>query len=105
MADDADALCRAEGVENMEFILNEWHYVPAGGWNYRAPETDPDNFNGINSAAYTLRALSWFQTSCYDQVYFYGCQHEGKWGFRDYNTNRLNKKLYTTGNLFHMSSL
>ena len=94
MAADAEKLCREEGFEGMEFILNEWHYIPAGGWGYRAPVTDPDNFNGINSAAYTLRALSWFQTSRYDQAYFYGCRHEGKWGFRDYNTNQLNKNFY-----------
>ena len=94
MAASADALCRAEGFEGLEFILNEWHYIPAGGWDYRAPETDPDNFNGINSAAYTLRALAWFQSSRYDQAYFYGCSHVGSWGFRDYNTTKFNKNFY-----------
>jgi len=94
MAKDADKLCREEGFEGLEYIMNEWHYVPAAGWNTRSLEDNPDNFNGINSAAYTLRALAWFQSSRYDQAYFYGCRHEGKWGFRDYNTNRLNKNFY-----------
>jgi len=94
MAKAADKLCHEEGFDGLEYVMNEWHYVPVAGWGSKAPDADPDSFNGINSAAYTLRALSWFQTSRYDQAYFYGCRHEGRWGFRDYNTNRLNKNYY-----------
>jgi len=94
MAVAADKVCREEGFEGLEYILNEWHYIPAGGWHYGVCETDPDNANGINSAAYTLRMLSWFQTSRYDQAYFYGCNHQGQWGYRDYNTNKFNKNFY-----------
>ena len=94
MADDADKMCREEGFPNLEFIINEWHFVCKAGCGKNAKCRAPDNMNDINSACYSLTVLSRLQTSRYDQAYFYGCRFYGNWGFMDYDTKRLNKSFY-----------
>ena len=94
MAADADKMCKEEGFDGLEFIINEWHFVCKAGWGRNAKVRAPDNMNDINSACYSLTILSRLQTSRYDQAYFYGCRHYGNWGFMNYETKELNKNFY-----------
>ena len=94
MADDADKMCKEEGFDGLEFIINEWHFYCKAGWGKNAACRAPDNMNDINSACYSLTVLSRLQTSRYDQAYFYGCRFDGSWGFKDYNSGELNKNFY-----------
>ena len=94
MADDADRMCKEEGFPDLEFIINEWHFLCKAGWGMNAKCRAPDNMNDINSACYSLTVLSRLQTSRYDQAYFYGCRNYGNWGFMDYGTKELNKTFY-----------
>lgn len=71
MADDAQKMCEEEGFPKLEFIINEWHFIPQAGWGRNAATRAPDNMNDINSACYSLTILSRLQTSRYDQAYFY----------------------------------
>ena len=97
MADEADKICKEEGFPNLEFIINEWHFLRKTGWNGKdAKCRAPDNANDINSACYSLTVLSRLQTSRYDQAYFYGCGFHGTWGFyyRHFGLEELNKNFY-----------
>ena len=94
MVDAADKMCREEGFDGLEFIINEWHYICKAGWGRNAKVRAPDNMNDINSACYSLTVLSRLQTSRYDQAYFYGCCFHGSWGFYEYGTGELNKNFY-----------
>ena len=94
MVDAAEKMCQEEGFPNLEFIINEWHYVCQAGWGRNAKCRAPDNMNDINSACYSLTILSRLQTSRYDQAYFYGCRFYGSWGFYDFGTGVLNKNFY-----------
>ena len=94
MADAAEKMCKEEGFEGLEFIINEWHFFCKAGWGRNAKCRAPDNMNDINSACYSLTVLSRLQTSRYDQAYFYGCQFYGNWGFYNYDTQELNKNFY-----------
>ena len=97
MADEADKICKEEGFPNLEFIMNEWHFLCKGGWGRDAKCRAPDNMNDINSACYSLTVLSRFQTSRYDQAYFYGCSiFSSWWGFvyKHYGESVLNKNFY-----------
>ena len=94
MVEDADKMCKEEGFDGLEFIINEWHYFCKAGWGKNAKVRAPDNMNDINSACYSLTILSRLQTSRYDQAYFYGCRFYGNWGFFNYETKELNKSFY-----------
>ncbi|MBQ6924810.1 MAG: hypothetical protein IJQ73_09225 [Kiritimatiellae bacterium] len=94
MVDAAEKMCQEEGFPNLEFIINEWHYICQAGWGRNAKCRAPDNMNDINSACYSLTILSRLQTSRYDQAYFYGCRFYGSWGFYDFGTGVLNKNFY-----------
>lgn len=94
LADTADGICREEGFQDLEFIVNEWHFFCKAGWCRNAKVRAPDNMNDINSACYSLTVLSRLQTSRYSQAYFYGCRFEGNWGFRNSDTGELNKNFY-----------
>ena len=94
MAADADKMCKEEGFDGLEFIINEWHFICKAGWGKNAKFRAPDNMNDINSACYSLTILSRLQTSRYDQAYFYGCRFYGNWGFFNYETKELNKTFY-----------
>lgn len=94
MVDAADKMCKEEGFDGLEFIINEWHFYCKAGWGANAACRAPDNMNDINSACYSLTVLSRLQTSRYDQAYFYGCRFDGNWGFKDYNSGELNKNFY-----------
>ena len=92
----ADKMCKEEGFDGLEFIINEWHFVSKAGWGRKAKTKTraPDNMNDINSACYSLSVLSRLQTSRYDQAYFYGCSFTGDFGFFNYETLELNKNFY-----------
>ncbi len=94
MVDAADKMCKEEGFDGLEFIINEWHFFCKAGWGKNAKVRAPDNMNDINSACYSLTILSRLQTSRYDQAYFYGCRFYGNWGFMDYGTKEFNKNFY-----------
>ena len=94
MADAADRMCKEEGFDGLEFIINEWHFFCKAGWGKNAKVRAPDNMNDINSACYSLTILSRLQTSRYDQAYFYGCRFYGNWGFYNHGTGELNKNFY-----------
>ncbi len=87
-------MCKEEGFDGLEFIINEWHFICKAGWGKNAKFRAPDNMNDINSACYTLTVLSRLQTSRYDQAYIYGCRFYGNWGFYNYETRELNKTFY-----------
>ena len=94
MVDAAEKMCKEEGFDGLEFIINEWHYICKAGWGRNAMCRAPDNMNDINSACYSLTVLSRLQTSRYDQAYFYGCRFYGSWGFYYADTGELNKNFY-----------
>ncbi len=94
MVDAADKMCKEEGFDGLEFIINEWHFICKAGWGRNAKTRAPDDVNDINSACYSLTILSRLQTSRYDQAYFYGCRFYGSWGFYNYATQELNKNFY-----------
>ena len=94
MVDAAEKMCKEEGFDGLEFIINEWHYICKAGWGRNAKTRAPDNMNDINSACYSLTILSRLQTSRYDQAYFYGCRFYGSWGFYYGDTGELNKNFY-----------
>ena len=94
MVDAADKMCKEEGFDGLEFIINEWHFYCKAGWGRNAKVRAPDNMNDINSACYSLTVLSRLQTSRYDQAYFYGCRFDGNWGFKNYYSGELNKNFY-----------
>jgi len=94
LAARADKMCKEEGFDGIELIIDEWHFLPKAGWTGNASVCAPDNFDNINSACYTLTVLSRLQTSRYDQAYFYGCRFFGRWGFHDFETGSLTKIFY-----------
>ena len=94
MTDAADRMCKEEGFEGLEYIINEWHFICKAGWGKNAKVRAPDNMNDINSACYSLTVLSRLQTSRYSQAYIYGCRFYGPWGFYDHDTKELNKTFY-----------
>lgn len=93
-AEKAKKICADYGMDDIEFIINEWHYIPPKGWVSMKPwETDATAINGIDSACYTLTSLIKLQHSLFAQAYFYGCRHDGNWGYRNYDRT-LNKNFY-----------
>ena len=96
------ALCDKMGFEKCELICDEWHYLLAwDGVNGRNSTSamvkraldGPTGHNNIDSACFTLSSLVKFQSSKLDQAYFYGCAHEGNWGYMD-NYKQFNKNFY-----------
>ncbi len=80
------------GCPKTEVVLAEWHYLVSWtgihGKNatpeqVRAAKYGPTGINQIDSACYALTALSLFQSSPFDQAYYYGCSHTGDWGYLD----------------------
>ena len=91
-AEDARALCDSFGFGKCELILNEWHYILSWDGIHGSNSTPamvkraldgPTGHNNIDSAAFTLASLAKFQTSKLDQAYYYGCSHQGNWGYMD----------------------
>ena len=88
-AEEARALCDGFGYGRCELILNEWHYLGCGWRELRSTDpkvrdrvfNGPASPNGIDSACFTLSSLIKFQSSKIDQAYFYGCAHDGMWGY------------------------
>ena len=94
VADAAAArkLCDELGCEKTEIVMAEWHYLKTWegvhGHNsspqqVKAAKYGPSGINQIDSACYALTVLSKFQFSHFDQAYYYGCAHQGNWGYMD----------------------
>ena len=107
MADDARKICDSFGFTKCELIINEWHFFGNYTWgDLRSPDpkiqervlSGPGAHNGIDSAAFTLATLAKFQSSKYDQAYYYGCRHNGSWGYKDYQSRKY--KTYHALRLF-----
>ena len=99
---EARALCDSLGFKKTRLVLNEWHYLLS--WDFiRGPNSSPamvsraldgpTGHNAIDSACFNLAALTKFQTSRLDQAYYYGCAHQGNWGYMD-ERNEFNKSYY-----------
>ena len=98
----ARRLCDEYGFKKCEVVISEWHYILSWdgihGFNStpamvkRALE-GPTGHNNIDSASFTLTSLARFQTSKFDQAYFYGCSHQGHWGYMD-EYKQFNKNWY-----------
>ena len=98
------AACDELGFTDCELVMNEWHYMVDGGFKatrdpdpeaYRRAWEGPGSLNGVDAAVFTLAALGAFQTSAYDHAYYYGCGHDGAWGFRAMPGNRKHKPYYS----------
>ncbi len=96
-AEQARKICDSFGFTKCELIINEWHYFGNYTWGeLRSPNPEvqarvwsgPGSHNGIKAAVFTLETLAKFQTSKYDQAYYYGCRHNGSWGYKDYGERK-----------------
>lgn len=85
-------LCDELGFKDIEFILNEYHYILTWDGIHGRNSTPsmvkraldgPTGHNNIDSACFYLTALSRFQKSEFSQAYYYGCAHQGNWGYMD----------------------
>ncbi len=101
-AKEARKLCDEFGFTKCELIINEWHYILTWDGIHGCNSTPamvkraldgPTGHNQIDSAAFTLTMLTKFQSSLYDQAYFYGCSHQGNWGYMD-QYKQFNKNYY-----------
>ena len=101
-ADAARKLCDELGFPDCELIINEWHYILT--WDgihgrnsspamVKRALDGPTGHNAIDSAAFALTVLSKLQTSKFDQAYYYGCSHQGNWGYMD-ERKQFNKPYY-----------
>lgn len=95
-------LCDEMGFEDVEFILNEYHYLMSWDGIHGRNSTPamvklatdgPTGINSIDSACFYLTALSLFQDSEFSQAYYYGCAHTGTWGYLD-QYKQFNKPYY-----------
>ena len=100
-ADEVRAYCDKRGFTDCELIVNEWHYMDSQ-WSdlrnanpavFRRVQEGPTGHNNIDSAAYVLANLIQFQSSKLDQAFYYGCDHEGHWGYMD-GMKQKNKVYY-----------
>ncbi len=105
MVNDAEAarkMCDEFGFKKCELIINEWHYILTWDGIHGRNSTPamvkraldgPTGHNKIDSACFTLTSLSKFQTSKLTQAYYYGCSHQGNWGYMD-EYKQFNKNWY-----------
>ena len=86
------ALCDQFGFTDCELVIDEWHFFGEYGWGElrssnpevkRRVWSGPASHNGIDSSCFNLTMLSKFQTSKLDQAFYYGCRHNGSWGYKD----------------------
>ena len=96
-AEVARRLCDENGFMDCELINDEWHFLGEGGFNdlgsndpvvQKRVWSGPHSHNGIDSSCFTLTVLSRLQTSKYSQAFYYGCRHEGAWGYMDQHGNK-----------------
>ena len=99
---DARKLCDRLGFPKTELILNEYHYILTWDGIHGRNSTPamvkralegPTGHNNIDSACFYLTALSLFHTSPLTQAYWYGCSHQGNWGYMD-GYKQFNKTYY-----------
>lgn len=95
-------ICDELGFKDIEFILNEYHYILSWDGIHGRNSTPamvkraldgPTGHNNIDSACFYLTALSLFQKSEFSQAYYYGCAHQGNWGYMD-QYKMFNKPYY-----------
>ena len=96
-AESARRLCDEYGFTDCELINDEWHFLGEDGFG-ALDSTDPavqnrvwfgpHSHNGIDSSCFTLTVLSRLQTSKYSQAFYYGCRHNGAWGYMDHYGNK-----------------
>ena len=91
-AERARKMCDEFGFTKCELILDEWHYILSWDGIHGSNSTPamvkralegPTGHNQIDSACFALSSLVKFQTSKLDQAYYYGCGHQGQWGYMD----------------------
>jgi len=98
----ARKLCDSFGFTKTELIIDEWHYILS--WDgihgknsspamVKRALDGPTGHNNIDAAAFTLTSLAKFQSSKLDQAYWYGCGHQGNWGYMD-QYKQFNKHYY-----------
>jgi hypothetical protein len=100
-------LCKEMGFANMELIINEYHYLIS--WDgihgrnstpamVKRAQEGPTGHNNIDAACFYLEMLSRFQKSEISQAFYYGCAHQGNWGYMDhlkqYNKPYFAAKLF-----------
>ena len=105
MVADADAarkMCDEFGFTKTELIINEWHYILTWDGIHGVNSTPamvkraidgPTGHNNIDSACFALSVLEKLQFSKLDQAYYYGCGHQGNWGYMD-QYKMFNKPYY-----------
>ena len=98
----ARKLCDEFGFMKTELIINEYHYLLSWDGLHGRNSTPamvkraldgPTGHNNIDSACFYLTMLSRFHDSPLDQAYWYGCAHQGNWGYMD-EYKQFNKPYY-----------
>ena len=98
----ARKMCDSFGFTKTELIINEWHYLLSWDGIHGVNSTPamvkraldgPTGHNNIDSACFALSVLEKLQFSKIDQAYYYGCTHQGNWGYMDQN-KMFNKSYY-----------
>ena len=98
----ARRLCDEFGFTKTELIINEYHYLLTWDGIHGRNSTPamvkraydgPTGHNNIDSACFYLTMLSLFQTAPLDQAYYYGCAHQGNWGYMN-QYKQFNKPYY-----------
>ena len=99
-------LCDDLGFKKTKLIIDEWHYLMTweglhGNPRFASPDLamraqeGPAGHNSIDSAAFNLYVMSkWQNGTPLDQAYYYGCNHQGHWGYMD-GYGRLTKSYYS----------
>ena len=89
------------GFAECETMINEWHFMPDGGWGdlrgtperIRRGHEGRGGINGIDSAAFTAAVESRFHDTSLDSSFYYGCGFDGDWGYRT-QYRALNKTYF-----------
>ena len=98
----ARKLCDKFGFSKTELVINEYHYLLSWDGIHGKNSTPamvkraldgPTGHCNIDAACFYLTMLSRFQASPLDQAYWYGCSHQGNWGYMD-QYKQFNKTYY-----------
>lgn len=86
-------LCDDLGFKKTKLMITEWHYLITwdglhGDPRFFTPSAmkraldGETGHNGIDSATFNIFVISkWLEGTPLDQAYYYGCGHEGAWGY------------------------
>lgn len=96
------------GWNDVETVLDEWHFIDGGNWdgiqNYTSPamvkkvHEGAGSHWGIDSGVFNLSVLAGFQYSTLGQSYYYGSGVFEDWGYLDWDANFT--KVYHSLRLF-----